>query len=127
MSLVGGLGLVESCYLVADAYYAKGKVIKGMLTQGHDLVTRARSDCVAYHPAKKAKGKARCGRPKLYGKKVKLHNLFRSALKIDTLISPVHDERTSNCGFERLICCGNRLDGWCVSYWWSIQCVGDWC
>ena len=93
VSLVGGLGLVESCYLVADAYYAKGKLIKGMLAQGHDLVTRARSDCVAYHRAKKPKGKARRGRPKLYGKKVKLHNLFRSALKIDTLISPVYDER----------------------------------
>lgn len=93
VSQVSGLGLAEKCYLVADAYYAKGKVIKGMLAQGHDLVTRVRSDCVAYHPAKKPKGKARRGRPKLYGKKVKLHNLFRSALKIDTLISPVYDER----------------------------------
>lgn len=93
VSLVSGLGLTEPCYLVADAYYAKGKVIKGMLAQGHDLVTRVRSDCVAYHPVKKPKGKARRGRPKLYGKKVKLYNLFRSALKIDTLISPVYDER----------------------------------
>jgi hypothetical protein len=93
VSMVSGLSLPEACYLVADAYYAKGKIIKGMLTQGHDLVTRVRSDCVAYHSAKKPRGKVRRGRPKLYGKKVKLHNLFRSALKIDTLISPVYDER----------------------------------
>ena len=93
VSLVSGLKLAESCYLIADAYYAKGKIIKGMLEQGHDLVTRVRSDCVAYHPINKSKGKLRRGRLKLYGKKVKLHNLFRSALKIDTLISPVYDEK----------------------------------
>ncbi|ASJ73893.1 transposase [Granulosicoccus antarcticus] len=93
VSQVSGLGLAEPSYLVADAYYASGKIIKGMLTQGHDLVTRARSDCVAYHLAPKTKGKARRGRPGLYGKKVKLTNLFRSALKIQTLISPVYDER----------------------------------
>lgn len=56
-------------------------------------MTRARTDCVAYHPATKPKGKAQRGRPKLYGKKVKLTNLFRSALAINTLISPVYDER----------------------------------
>jgi len=93
VSLVSGLNLAEPCYLVADAYYAKSKIIKGMLAQGHDLVTRARTDCVAYHPATKPKGKVGRGRPKLYGKKVKLTNLFRSTLAIDTLISPVYDER----------------------------------
>ena len=50
VSLVSWLGLTEQCYLVADAYYAKGKAIKGMLAQGHDLVTRTRSDCVALSP-----------------------------------------------------------------------------
>ena len=64
-----------------------------MLKQGHDLVTRARADCVAYYPVSTPKGKPRRGRPKLYGKKVKLANLFRSALSVDTLISPVYDER----------------------------------
>lgn len=38
VSQVSGLGLVEPSYLVADAYYPSGKIIKGMLTQGHDLV-----------------------------------------------------------------------------------------
>jgi hypothetical protein len=87
-----GLGLVQPSYLVADAYYANGKVIKGMLAQGHHLLTRVRSDCVAYHPAPKRRGKPRRGRPSLYGKKVKLVNLFVSALRVDTLISPVYDE-----------------------------------
>jgi len=36
--------------LVADAYYASGKMIGQLLTQGHHLVTRAKSNAVAYCP-----------------------------------------------------------------------------
>lgn len=31
VSLVSGLNLAERCYLVADVYYAKSKIIKGMI------------------------------------------------------------------------------------------------
>jgi len=92
VTLVSGLGITQPCYLVADAYYAKSKIITGMLAQGHDLVTRARWDSVAYHKPPKPKGRPRRGRPKLYGKKVKLLNLFRSAMKISTVPSPVYGE-----------------------------------
>ncbi|HME68652.1 MAG TPA: hypothetical protein VKM54_02155 [Myxococcota bacterium] len=34
--------------LVADAYYASGKVIRPLLAQGHHLVTRVRRNAVAY-------------------------------------------------------------------------------
>ncbi len=93
MLQVSGLGLALPSYLVVYAYYASGKIIKAMLTQGQELVTRALSDCVAYDPAPKSRGRVRRGRPSLYGKKVKLVNLCRSALKIDTLLSRVYDER----------------------------------
>lgn len=93
--LMQGLNLAEPCYLVADAYYANGKMIKGALAQGHHLVTRARSDCVAYHPVPKPKGQAKRGRPRLYGKKVELSNLFSSAMRVSTLASPVYDERNT--------------------------------
>jgi hypothetical protein len=37
--------------LVADAYYASGKVITPLLKNGHHLVTRANTNAVAYLPA----------------------------------------------------------------------------
>jgi hypothetical protein len=39
--------------LVADAYYACGKIIKPLLKAGHHLVTRVRSNAVAFYPALK--------------------------------------------------------------------------
>ncbi len=35
-------------YFVADAYYASQKIITGLLDQNNHLVTRARSNAVAY-------------------------------------------------------------------------------
>ena len=93
LALVNNLKLNEPCYLVADAYYASGKMVKGTLAQGHDLVTRAKSNCVAYRPASAPRGKRAPGRPKRYGKKVKLSRLFRSALKVTEIPSPVYDEK----------------------------------
>ncbi len=62
--------------LVANAYYASGKMITQLLGQGHQLVTRAKSNAVAYWPAP-APDKRRRGRPRLYGEKVKLKDLAR--------------------------------------------------
>ena len=49
--------------LVADAYYASGKVIAPLLRQGHHLISRAKSNAVAYlplpPPARRAKGRPR--------------------------------------------------------------------
>jgi len=42
-------GIVDrKLLLVADAYYASGKMITKLLGQGHQLVTRAKSNAVAY-------------------------------------------------------------------------------
>lgn len=90
--LIGTLELAENYYLVADAYYASGKVIKGVLNDGNHLITRCRSNTVACFPAAKPTGKARRGRPKLYGTKVHLKNLFRSAHKTMLIKSPVYGE-----------------------------------
>ncbi|MCP3882537.1 MAG: transposase, partial [Sulfitobacter sp.] len=93
LDLVNNLKLDEPCYLVADAYYASGKMVKGTLAQGHDLVTRAKSNCVAYHPAPAARGKRAPGRPRRYGKKQKLWNLFRRTSTFTEIPSPVYDEK----------------------------------
>lgn len=102
LDLVNNLKLDQPCYLVADAYYASGKMVKGTLAQGHDLVTRAKSNCVAYHRAPAPRGKRAPGRPRRYGKKQKLSNLFRRTSTFIEIPSPVYDEKRV---MIRLRCC----------------------
>ena len=49
--LIDSLGLKEPFYFVADAYYATGKIVRGLLAQGNHLVTRVKSNSVAFFPA----------------------------------------------------------------------------
>src|ERR1700690_3762479 len=58
----------EPFYFVADAYYAAGKIAKGLLKQNNHLITRVKSNAVAYTPYL-AQSKKR-GRPRLYGQKI---------------------------------------------------------
>jgi hypothetical protein len=64
-------------YVVLDAFFAVGPVfLKAMESQGQThVVTRAKSNIVAYHEPKKV-GRKKRGRPKMYGKKVRLHDMF---------------------------------------------------
>ena len=78
--------------LVADAYYASQKVIKPLLTEGHHLITKVRINSVAYRPATRPKKKKR-GRPKKYGAKVKLRNLFKGWHSFQEATSPVYGEQ----------------------------------
>lgn len=77
--------------LVADAYYASKKVILPLLKHGHHLVTRARKNTVAYLPAPKPE-KPRRGRPKLYGKKVRLKDLAAESSEFLSAPSPCYNE-----------------------------------
>jgi len=78
-------------YFVADAYYASRKVIRGLLSQGNHLVTRVRTNAVAYHgaPAQPLRGR---GRPRKYGKKVTLRSLFANKAAMQSAASPVYGE-----------------------------------
>ena len=78
--------------LVADAYYASKKVIKPLLAVGGPLVTRARINSVAYKPARKPKKRKGPGRPKVYGAKVRLRNLFKAGRSFSEAPSPVYGE-----------------------------------
>lgn len=74
--LIGTLDLPENYYLVADAYYASGRMLNSMLGSGNHLITRVRSNSVACHPAPaKSSRHRKRGRPRKYGKKVKLADL----------------------------------------------------
>lgn len=70
--------LATPVILIADAYYATRKVILPLLAAGHQLLTRVRSNCVAYElPARPAR--RRPGRPRVYGKKVRLADMWSSS------------------------------------------------
>lgn len=77
--------------LVADAYYASGKVIAPLLAQGHQLLTRARSNAVAYFPPPPV-GVRRRGRPRRYGTRVRLKDLARESATYLEAPSPVYGE-----------------------------------
>jgi DDE superfamily endonuclease len=77
--------------LVADAYYAAGGLIAQLLAQGHQLVTRAKSNAVAYRPAAVPERRRR-GRPRIYGEKVRLKDLAREEAELVSAPSPVYGE-----------------------------------
>ncbi len=77
--------------LIADAYYASRKVILPLLKQGHQLITRARINTVAYYPASRP-SKPRRGRPKLYGDKVRLRDLAEDLSQFEAAPSPIAGE-----------------------------------
>ena len=92
MELLGTLLLQAPSYFVADAYYASRNVIRKLLSSGHyHLVSRARSNAVAYYPAA-ASRIIRRGRKKIYGKKLKLKSLFADRQKFVMAASPVYGE-----------------------------------
>jgi len=91
--LLGILDINASYYFVADAYYAAYKIVNGLLERGNHLVTRIKSNAVAYALPKLAKGKRKRGRPARYGKKIKLKTLFHDKKSMQTMASPVYGER----------------------------------
>lgn len=78
---------VKGAYLVADAYYACGKLVKYLEKEGIKLITRVRKNSVAFFPAGPYSGK---GRPRKYGKKVKLWDLFSQLGS--TMPSPIYGD-----------------------------------
>ena len=78
--------------LVADAYYASGGLMAELLDHGHHLLTRARGNAVAYLPPHSSKSRRRRGRPRLYGKKVRLKDLAAEDSKFKSAPSPVYGD-----------------------------------
>lgn len=92
--MIGLLAIIrirEPVYFVADAYYASQKIVAGLLGEGHHLVSRAKSNAVAYQPYRQEEPKQR-GRPRKYGLKVKLSSLFAREISMEEAPSPVYGE-----------------------------------
>ena len=87
------LDLNDLCYFVLDAYYANRKMVKGIFQDGHHLITRLKSNAVAFYPAPELSGHKGRGRPKKYGEKVKIQHLFKEKDQFKTALSPVYGEK----------------------------------
>lgn len=94
LALVDSLGISESIYLVADAYYACRTMALSLVGSGSHLISRLRKNAVAYEPIPKPAGKPKRGRPRLYGRKIPLSSLFLdSSPDWKTADSPVYGEK----------------------------------
>jgi hypothetical protein len=98
--LLDSLGMSEPFYFVADAYYANGKIVRGLLAAGSHLVTRIRSNSVAFFPATPPPGKRKRGRPRKYGKKIKVASLLRNKDGFEEAPSPVYGEKNLTIRFK---------------------------
>ena len=98
--LIDSLGMSEPFYFVADAYYATGKIVRGLLAKGSHLVTRVKSNSVAFFPATPPPGKRKRGRPKKYGKKIKVAALLRNSNGLEEAPSPVYGEQNLTIRFQ---------------------------
>lgn len=93
--------LEAAVVLVADAYYASGKVMLPLLAGGHHLVTRARKNAVAYEPAPRP-ARRRRGRPRLYGPRVRLRDLLADPAAFTAVPSPVYGETDVTIAYRRV-------------------------
>ena len=98
--MLGSVCKDQRFILLADAYYANGKMIRGLKAHACDLVTRVRRTTVAYHPAEVPKKRKR-GRPRVYGVAVKLQNIFGKK-GFDTFLSPVYGETNVVISFKSM-------------------------
>jgi hypothetical protein len=100
--LIDSLGVKEPFYFVADAYYATGKIVRGLLAKGNHLVTRVKSNGVAWFPATPpAPNRPRPkGRPRKYGKKIKVRSLLKNVGRLQEATSPVYGEEDVTLRFR---------------------------
>src|SRR5262249_30780950 len=81
-----GLNFSQAFYFVADKYYCSGRFMKQLVGKGIHMVTMMKHGAVAYYLPEAEP--TRRGRPKRYGKKVKLFDLFKMNLNFSTVSMP---------------------------------------
>lgn len=93
VALVNSLAISIPYYLVGDAYYCGQKLIRGLLKNGNHLISRVRSNAVAYFPPEPPSSQKERGRPKKYGKKIKLRSIFEDLASMVSAPSVVYGEK----------------------------------
>ncbi len=102
--LLDSLRISEPVYFVADAYYASGKIVRGLLKDDNHLITRVKSNAVAYVPAEKPGINApiKRGRPKLYGKKIPIATMLRNKDAFSSTNCPIYGESNVTLRYRSL-------------------------
>jgi len=90
--LLKELGIALPYYCVGDAYYATAKIILPILRAGQHLITAVKSNAVAYEPVASTAQRGR-GRPRRYGRKHRLKDLFDKASAFTAAVSPIYGEK----------------------------------
>ena len=100
--LLDSLRRNESCSFVADAYYASGKIVRGLLAKGNHLVTRVKSNSVAFFPPSPPPPNRprRRGRPTKYGRKIQVAALLNHTGQLQEALSPVYGEKDVTLRFR---------------------------
>ena len=103
--LVDSLGISEPFYFVADAYYATGKVVRGLLAKGNHLVTRLKKNAVAFLPPPALPplpldAPKKRGRPRKYGDKIKVASLLNDEDAFSQAQSPIYGETNVTLRFR---------------------------
>ena len=91
LTLLGIVAIKDPFYFVADAFYAARKIVNGLLDQNNHLVTRVKSNAVAYAPYVQ-QGPRKRGRPRFYGTKLKLKSLLNDPKSTQSAASPVYGD-----------------------------------
>ena len=101
IQLIMSLNISEPFYFIADAYYAGKKMANGLLAQSNHLITRVKSNAVAYLPVEEINtNKKKRGRPQEYGKKVKLKEYFNNTSEMQAAQSPIYGDKNVMIQFK---------------------------
>ena len=92
--LVNALDMDEPFIFDVDAYYAAGKIVRGLLERGNHLVTRVKTNAVAFMlpPLPDERTTRKRGRPKKYGEKINLASLLADNDAFLNAQSPIYGE-----------------------------------
>jgi hypothetical protein len=100
--LLDSLRLGEPFYFIADAYYATRKIAQKLLQKGNHLISRVKSNAVAYLAAPQTPDPRKRGRPRTYGTKIKLKTLLNDPDSMHIAPSPVYGEKSTQIRFRSI-------------------------
>jgi hypothetical protein len=101
IALIAALKYKMRYYLVADSYYASKKIARPLIADGNHLLTRLKTNAVAYTKAAKRRKKGK-GRHKFYGQKFKLSRLFKNKALFTDALSPVYNDYNITIQYRKI-------------------------
>ena len=127
LALLSIVDIREPFYFVADAYYASHKIINGLLEQDNHLVTRVRSNAVAYTRYEHQGIPTKEAGPGSTARKLCSGHCSAMSRRWKKPPAPSMARTMSPSSIGSVICCGGPLDDSCASWWSFIPAEGAAC